>query len=45
MGIGLSICMTIIQAHGGTMNAYNLKEDGAVFEFRLPIQEEDENGK
>ncbi|MFB6468142.1 DUF4118 domain-containing protein [Cytobacillus sp. Hz8] len=37
MGIGLSICMTIVQGHGGTMNAFNLPEGGAVFQFRLPL--------
>lgn len=33
MGIGLSICMTIIKAHGGTMKAHNRVEGGALFEF------------
>ncbi len=45
MGIGLSICMTIVQAHGGTMRAYNLNESGAVFQFSLSLQGEDDNGK
>ena len=40
MGIGLSVCMSIIKAHGGTMKAEN-KHSGAVFEFTLPCQEED----
>ena len=35
MGIGLSICRTIIQAHGGTIHAANL-EKGAEFTFTLP---------
>ncbi|WP_077611338.1 sensor histidine kinase [Clostridium sp. Marseille-P2415] len=38
MGIGLSICMTIIKAHNGTMEAYNRKEGGAVFQFSLPLE-------
>jgi two-component system sensor histidine kinase KdpD len=39
MGIGLSICMTIIKAHNGTMEAKNRKEGGAVFQFSLPLEE------
>lgn len=35
MGIGLSICNTIIQAHGGLITARN-HEDGAEFLFTLP---------
>ena len=35
MGIGLSICKTIIRAHGGQIEAKNL-EEGAEFVFRLP---------
>ncbi len=38
MGIGLSICMTIIKAHNGTMEAGNQKEGGAVFRFALPLE-------
>lgn len=36
MGIGLSVCMTIIKAHGGAMSAKNSSE-GAVFTFTLPL--------
>ena len=36
MGIGLSICRTIIQAHGGNITAKN-HECGAEFAFSLPI--------
>jgi two-component system sensor histidine kinase KdpD len=39
MGIGLSICMSIIKAHNGKMDAFNRKEGGAVFLFRLPLDE------
>jgi two-component system sensor histidine kinase KdpD len=35
MGIGLSICKTIIQAHHGTITAHNHRE-GAEFLFTLP---------
>lgn len=37
-GIGLSVCATIIKAHGGTIGAYNTKE-GAVFYFTLSMEE------
>ena len=39
MGIGLTVCQSIIQAHGGTVKAYNRKEGGAAFEFSLPMKE------
>ncbi len=38
MGIGLSICHTIITAHGGTISAKN-NEKGAEFLFTLPKEE------
>lgn len=37
MGIGLSVCNTIISAHGGVINARNLPEGGAEFCFTLPL--------
>lgn len=40
MGIGLSVCNTIIRAHGGTMKAENAETGGAVFYFTLPLEEE-----
>jgi Osmosensitive K+ channel histidine kinase len=40
MGIGLSICMSIIKAHNGRMEALNKKEGGAVFRFMLPLEGE-----
>lgn len=39
MGIGLSVCKSIINAHGGNVKVYNRKEGGAAFEFSLPIKE------
>lgn len=36
MGIGLSICSSIIRAHDGRMEAVNRLEGGAVFRFMLP---------
>lgn len=39
MGIGLSVCQTIVKVHGGMMAAENKKkpEHGAVFRFTLPV--------
>lgn len=38
MGIGLSICKTIITAHNGTITAYN-HDSGCIFNFTLPKEE------
>ena len=35
MGIGLSVCYTIVKAHGGTITAENRKNGGAVFRFTV----------
>ena len=40
MGLGLSVCMAIVRAHGGTMQARNLS-GGAEFIFRLPLSEKE----
>lgn len=37
MGIGLSICKSIIKAHNGNIEAENKKEGGALFRFTLPL--------
>ncbi len=37
LGIGLSICKTIIRAHGGEIYANNRPEGGAQFVFTLPL--------
>ena len=36
MGIGLAVCRTIIEAHGGTISARNLPAGGAEFRIVLP---------
>ena len=38
MGVGLTICNESIQEHGGTLNAGNAPEGGAVFTIHLPTQ-------
>ena len=40
-GIGLSVCATIIRAHGGEITAQNRPEGGAKFEFILDLEELD----
>lgn len=42
MGIGLSVCSTIIKAHGGIIYAKNRPEGGALFGFTLEMEDEDE---
>jgi two-component system sensor kinase FixL len=39
MGVGLSICRTIIEAHGGHIDARPHDGGGTVFEFTLPFAE------
>jgi two-component system sensor kinase FixL len=39
MGVGLSICRTIIEAHGGRISARPNQGGGTVFEFTLPFAE------
>ena len=40
MGIGLSVCATVIKAHGGDISARNNSTGGATVSFRLECSEE-----
>ena len=39
MGIGLSVCATIIKAHGGQISAHNRPNGGAEFTFTLTMED------
>ena len=43
IGLGLALCRSIVQAHGGEISVENLQPHGARFQFTLPIAEVVEN--
>ncbi|MCB2295515.1 DUF4118 domain-containing protein [Clostridium algoriphilum] len=43
IGLGLAICKSIIEAHGGYMEALNNSSGGATFKFSLPGIRSDDN--
>ena len=45
LGIGLSICRSIITAHGGTIQAENRPGGGAQFTFTLPLEEDETDAR
>ena len=40
MGVGLELCDSFVETHGGTLEKGNRPEGGARMSFRLPISEE-----
>lgn len=40
MGIGLSICLGVIENHGGVISVSNIESGGALFRISLPISKE-----
>ena len=39
IGLGLSLCRTIVEMHGGNMDVADLEPHGAKFSFSLPLEE------
>jgi K+-sensing histidine kinase KdpD len=37
MGMGLAICSSIIEFHGGNLFAENHEQGGSIFQFVLPV--------
>ena len=44
LGIGLAICRSIIDRHGGKISAANNPDRGATFSITLPVARDEEGG-
>jgi two-component system sensor histidine kinase KdpD len=42
-GLGLALCKSIVEAHGGTIDLYDNEPSGTVFRFTLPTESEEES--
>ncbi len=40
VGLGLAICKSIVEAHGGKIKVFNNELGGATFSFSIPLEEE-----
>jgi signal transduction histidine kinase len=45
LGLGLAVCLTIVEAHGGRISAESGEGQGTCFQIRLPIFEGDAHDK
>ena len=41
MGLGLALCRSIVQAHGGSIEVFDNTPHGAVFSMTLPRETEE----
>lgn len=39
LGLGLALCKSIVEAHGGAITVYDNKPQGTVFDFTIPSEE------
>ena len=39
LGLGLSLCKSIVEAHGGSITVHDNQPHGSVFSFTLPLEE------